>query len=424
MRKVIALVSSLLMVVTFATPAQSAGAKYSVYQKTLATFSSSATTLTTQQKAQVKATVEANPAAEKFICTGIRYYDQPMSVNITVRKRAKAACEYAKQLNPFLSTWFQNKPTQARSYAGKVLLTVKSVPTEVEEVVVLEGALSVLNDPDKAWTAGQQEVVDAYARAKKVKTEVTYINADDADLEAVDAIDRSLQMGLSLFAPLMEPGRVVVVSYGNNSVEWSNEQMRSLMTGELKWPTATRCYGSREFSVEVGGEWSYLLHNCVPKGELNTRSEYLAHAATHFWQMYHGCLCSTPFPAWLLEGTATLYGDVLGFGLSDKVNQKIEWGGTPHLRNALRTGDPEKIIPLMETLEGRNVQGMAHVYTLGKMMLTGLSAAFGHEKIVEFNQSFSKQTDFESEFVKTFGISSDEFYQAMVPVLKSWALTK
>jgi hypothetical protein len=74
----------------------------------------------------VKATVEANPSAEKFICTGIRYYSQPMSVNIMVRKRAKAACEYAKELNPNLSTWFQNKPTKARSYAGKVLLTVKS----------------------------------------------------------------------------------------------------------------------------------------------------------------------------------------------------------------------------------------------------------------------------------------------------------
>jgi M6 family metalloprotease-like protein len=132
MKKVIALVSSLLLVVTFATPAQSAGAKYSVYQKTLATFSSSATTLTTQQKAQVKATVEANPTAEKFICTGIRYYDQPMSVNITVRKRAKASCEYAKQLNPALSTWFQNKPTKARSYAGKVLLTVKSPKIQAE----------------------------------------------------------------------------------------------------------------------------------------------------------------------------------------------------------------------------------------------------------------------------------------------------
>ena len=126
MKKALALASSLLLVATLATPAQSAGAQFSVYQKTLAAFSSSATGLTSQQKAQVKAAVEANPTAEKFICTGIRYYDQPMSVNITVRKRAKAACDYAKQLNPALSTWFQNKPTQARSYAGKVLLTVKS----------------------------------------------------------------------------------------------------------------------------------------------------------------------------------------------------------------------------------------------------------------------------------------------------------
>jgi hypothetical protein len=47
-------------------------------------------------------------------------------VNIMVRKRAKAACDYARQLNPSLSTWYQNKPTQARSYAGKVLLTVKA----------------------------------------------------------------------------------------------------------------------------------------------------------------------------------------------------------------------------------------------------------------------------------------------------------
>jgi len=108
------------------TPTEPSKPEWTVNQKTLATFGNSATTLTSQQKAQVRATVEANPNAEKFICTGIRYYSQPMSVNIMVRKRAKAACEYAKQLNPNLSTWYQNKPTQARSYAGKVLLTVKS----------------------------------------------------------------------------------------------------------------------------------------------------------------------------------------------------------------------------------------------------------------------------------------------------------
>jgi M6 family metalloprotease-like protein len=110
-----------------------ASSSYSVYQKTLATFSSTATSLNSLHKAQIKAAVDANPTAEKFICTGIRYYSQPMSVNIMVRKRAKAACEYAKQLNPNLSTWYQNKPTQARSYAGKVLLTVKTAVGQVTD---------------------------------------------------------------------------------------------------------------------------------------------------------------------------------------------------------------------------------------------------------------------------------------------------
>lgn len=104
---------------------QPRGAVLSVNQKTLATFSGVTTELSAQQRTQIKSVIDANPSAEKFICTGIRYHSQPMEVNIMVRKRAKAACDYAKQLKPSLSTWYQNKPTQARSFAGKVLLTVK-----------------------------------------------------------------------------------------------------------------------------------------------------------------------------------------------------------------------------------------------------------------------------------------------------------
>jgi hypothetical protein len=95
-------------------------------QKTLRSFDSGSTFLTEFQKEQVKAALRENPTAEKFICTGIRFESAPLSENIIVRKRAKAACDYAKELNPELSTWFQNKPTKARSFAGKVLLTVKS----------------------------------------------------------------------------------------------------------------------------------------------------------------------------------------------------------------------------------------------------------------------------------------------------------
>ena len=126
MRKLAATITALLLSLGFATPAESNSTQWMAIQKTLASYSGSNTALSSLQKSQIRATLEKAPTAEKFICTGIRYYDQPMSVNIMVRKRAKEACAYAKQLRPGLSTWFQNKPTKARSYAGKVLLTVKS----------------------------------------------------------------------------------------------------------------------------------------------------------------------------------------------------------------------------------------------------------------------------------------------------------
>lgn len=133
MKKILTFAIGLSVLLVGFTPAQAA-TKYVANQKTLSAFGASSTSLTSQQRAEVKAAVEANPYAEKFICTGIRYFSQPMSENIKVRSRAKAACEYAKSLNPALSTFFQNKPTQARSYAGKVLLTIK-VPADKANAV-------------------------------------------------------------------------------------------------------------------------------------------------------------------------------------------------------------------------------------------------------------------------------------------------
>lgn len=128
MKKFLVLAIGVVLVLAGNLPAQS-NVSLVAFQKTLTPFFGSSTSLSSAQKAEVKRAVEDNPFAEKFICTGIRYFSQPMSVNIMVRKRAKEACAYAKELNPKLSTWYQNKPTQARSYAGKVLLTIKSPET-------------------------------------------------------------------------------------------------------------------------------------------------------------------------------------------------------------------------------------------------------------------------------------------------------
>ena len=128
----VALVSAAVMTLGF-VPAQAAG-EYVARQKTLSDAIGSAIALNSKQKSEIKQVVDANPYAEKFICTGIRLEGQPLRMNIVVRKRAKAACDYAKQLNPALSTWFQNKPTKAPSYNGRVLLTLK-IPADKANAV-------------------------------------------------------------------------------------------------------------------------------------------------------------------------------------------------------------------------------------------------------------------------------------------------
>lgn len=93
--------------------------------RTLTTYRGSATALTAKQKAEIKATVEKGKGNPKFICTGIRLEGQPQALNTLVRKRAKLACDYAKSLNPALSTFYQTKTTKASSYNGKVLVVSK-----------------------------------------------------------------------------------------------------------------------------------------------------------------------------------------------------------------------------------------------------------------------------------------------------------
>lgn len=93
--------------------------------KWLSRFSSESYGLSEAQRQLIRDQVEAHPDATKFICTGIVTTGVSDSRNLFIRKRAKAACEYAKTLNPNLSTWYQRKFSKAAEFEGRVLFTIK-----------------------------------------------------------------------------------------------------------------------------------------------------------------------------------------------------------------------------------------------------------------------------------------------------------
>jgi hypothetical protein len=78
--------------------------------------------LSSKQKTEIKAAVSQSNSNPKFICTGT--YVKPSDKAIAL-SRAKAVCNYAKEIDKNHSFFAQAKQTKAASYDGKVLISSK-----------------------------------------------------------------------------------------------------------------------------------------------------------------------------------------------------------------------------------------------------------------------------------------------------------
>ena len=441
MRRSLALVSSLLLVATFATPAQSAGAKYSVYQKTLAAFSSSATTLTSQQKAQVKATVEANPYAEKFICTGIRYYDQAMSVNITVRKRAKAACDYAKQLNPELSTWFQNKPTQARSYAGKVLLTVKTS----QETINNPGVTLDSYDPEmiSAMAAFQ---VRAYLdqqpdAAGKIELRTGPGITEEQSVSEMARLENSAKLWGSIYRK--DP---LVMLYTGSDLDWVIEQLHSLgnpfLDSHIKSGTTGTCIASS--AVDMDNEYPPYIIQCVRDDMALERVGHIgAHEFTHmplnhFFNQDKGGVFSKS-PKWVNEGGADFFGIATTISQTgatydywyDKhlavLRDVLVGTSNPtslQLKDWLRTISKEDLASIyLELEQPSEIKDGPEKYSLGFWATELLVAVYGLDTYFQFLQSMNSAQTWQETFEEVYQVSLAKFYENVTPYVH-WIATE
>jgi hypothetical protein len=429
MKKVITVIAAATMLVTIVSPANAAPTKYSVDQKTLATFSSSATTLTSAQKAQVSAAVEANPNAEKFICTGIRYYSQPMSVNIMVRKRAKAACDYAKQLNPALSTWFQNKPTQARSYAGKVLLTIKSADVASIDMTLDSYESSLVGSKSQA-------LVTAYLSKQTGKNEIEIRNGANVT-QAESALQVSRMQDSLVFWSASYTRKVTVILYTGEDASWASEQLsaagyqNSSLLQRLGPDGA--CMQSLAYLSPSG---DYFAHCIRPTSSGVRESTIAAHEYAHqpLMTSYNNqrILSPTAVPSWANEGGAEFFAVALtseggGIGakyfyqlhLSQLSSSKIapNAGFNDYIGPTLATISSEEVVAMMRDLETRSASSDSAPYSLGMWATELLVAVYGVDAYIAYLDAMSPQSHWKVSFESTFGVSVDTFYEKLTPYL-------
>ena len=397
MKKLVSLLATLLLLTGFVTPASAVEVKLEVYQKTLSAWSSSATALTSTQRAQIKAAVDSNPNAEKFICTGIRYVSQPMSVNVQVRKRAKAACDYAKQLNPNLSTWYQNKPTQATSYSGKVLLTVKSPMQSFQQVLV-----DIRSYRKGIGPSSQQNEIEVFV-SERVSPAVTthYTNSVSraAAFWAPFNGDRSLVKSVNIFRWDAE-----------DDMTTRYESLGMPGYGDGWWARSSE-YGGGTVSRDAQG-YSHVFFRLNKAGGDFPYDDFAFHEVTHSYQDGLGKIADyTSVPCWFPEGYAMVVGLANSFA-DDKGNSDF-YSSERRARAGLVR---DFLKPTKAGFEGRLREAMdfTHAnpqcntleplfgYRLGMLVSEAWIYEFGFQRTVDF-MSKLEGGDFAVSFEEEFG---------------------
>lgn len=396
-----------LVLLSAGLPAQAAPAKYSVYQKTLAAFGTTSTALTASQRAEVRKALSASPDAEKFICTGIRLASQPTAVNILVRKRAKAACDYAKQLRPSLSVWFQTKPTNAPSYAGKVLLTVKSplsifaqVEADIRSFRKSAVPMASLEGFESFASTGVDPKVFAHYRAMVSKAAGFWAQFNDGK-----SIVKSVN----------------VLGWGAGAE--ANERSDALgMPGFAdSWWWRAEATGGGTVGKDDDGN-SHVFFRLNKAGGDFPYDDYAYHEVTHSYQYFFlGDAFSGSTPCWFPEGYAMVVGLASSFDnakenarfyaqerrlRADAVENYLSESGSS------LNAELDKVLQYTHDHPQCNTLEPLFGYRLGMLVSEAWIWEFGFERTISFLQS-AESNDFSEAFEAEFGIS-----------MKDWLATK
>jgi hypothetical protein len=422
-----------LMMVAINPSAAQAVVPMGVSSTTLATYASGVTALSTTQKAQIRRALDANPVASKFICTGIRYQSDPVSVNIQVRARAKAACAYAKQLRPELSTFYQNKPTAARSYAGKVLLTIKTPAFP-------DTALS-LDNLDIDWVARSavSEVIKYQQLQPVVDPKRTVVKGPTAPQKFIDEqlslLDRAVQLFGSQFS-----SDYTVVFFSEKDGEWADAKLAEL-GGNLPGTTIAKQLqlNAADTSCTFGFASSDKNGNPIYYSCVNTKmikSVATDHLAIHeYFHLVQNSLYKTTdsfMPLWVNEGAPTFFGFALGYGLKDRSGSNGEkfYGFAPlfdpnnagvvdatRINTFLKSATTKQVVDLYLAMEKDPVNRDAYnQYGMGAIAVQALVASFGVESYFDFLK-LTSQMKWQDAFKQTYGLTTIEFYEKLVPYI-------
>ena len=282
-------------------------------------------------------------------------------------------------------------------------------------------APEVLSEAEQVLNNAVAEIARRDAKATTFDGEINSYVSTGFPQSIADMTIAAAKNGVSYLADQYEFTRADFVFFSKDEVQWAQTKWNEITAGTSlssvkvyseSWPYPCR---SAEYTYTKNGIKQFIQYTC-DDGNQGGPVNFGAHGAIHWFQGFYN---PQNMPNWLVEGSATLYGEVLGYGVNNPEGKKILWRGDYILHEALKAG-PESIRAEIAKVEVKNPPSA--IYTTGRMLYTALIGLHGEDKALEFMKSFGTSSDEKANFLRIYGFTLEEFYQESIPLIAEWAV--
>ena len=336
------------------------------------------------------------------------------------------------------------KPIQAKSPTVEPPKVVEPTPTPAPTAPAQPISFDNL---DLIWTSkvARTEILTEFAKLKKPDDAYELFVGPTVPSGDIAEEKRLLDIATTMFSEYFLPKKFQVVYFSEQDASWAEEIEKRVgpsydttFQAEIdKLPY--RC----DFAFATKGKdqtpaYFSCLDSKVSRGTMN--ASIPIHEYFHFVQQKYSW---QKMPCWMLEGSATYFGAALGIDKNDPTGKMsfeftkrlaYQYGPegqfNPGSLNQSNTRLIEKIVSEVGLLDlfiqlDKNMKELGNTscaslgaYAVGSIATEALIAVKGYKTYMDFVSTFPITADWKSEFKKTYGLSTDDFYLKLAPYLR------
>lgn len=338
--------------------------------------------------------------------------------------------------------------SKANAEATAIAEKSKEKANATLEAATLENSTFDINHlyPRVVYERSRAEIAKAVASGGSDKVKPIFHVGQNVDPDLLKEAYVDIDDAVRLWSKYFQPEDVEIIFYSYADKDWAGAKYTALTGYPISNSPISSCNetycgnGSAVSNFKISPIRYLYEHGLQKSGSSIWHKSTNVHEYTHLAQTFFANQNGNKMPNWILEGIAQFYGEAVSyakFDIDKKTRSALHtnyWlsAALPYFQKEFGISDLPTI--LRQRNESNSVKIMEHLeykippweefglgYLFGGYAAEVLVSLYGHDKLVEYMQTFHDSEDFKGNFNKVYGMTTTDFYKKLTPYFADMA---